>query len=111
MIIDVSEEKNCAIVSVMGRVDSYTAPQFSEALSRVTLSPAQRIILVLDNVSYISSAGFRVLIDTRKTCKKLNKGDLILVNVPARIYETLELAGFTPLFKFASSLSDALAQC
>jgi len=40
----------------------------------------------------------RVLIDVQKTCKRWNRGQLILAALPERIYETLDLAGFLPLF-------------
>jgi len=107
----VAQESNCVIVTVTGRIDSYTAPQFSDSLQEVTQRKEHYIILDLGNVSYVSSAGLRVLIDTRKTCKKLNKGDLTMVSVPPRVYETLELAGFTPLFRFYANVPAALEQC
>ena len=63
----------------------------------------------MSDVSYVSSAGLRVLIDLQKTCKKINQGEVLLVNIPQRVYETLELAGFVPLFKFYSNVNSALA--
>jgi anti-sigma B factor antagonist len=52
----------------------------------------------MSDVNFISSAGLRVLIDVQKTCKRWNRGQLILAALPERIYETLDLARFLPLF-------------
>jgi anti-anti-sigma regulatory factor len=49
-----------------------------------------------------------VLIDIQKTCKKMNQGEVVLVNIPSRVYETLELAGFAPLFKFYNDVGSAI---
>jgi anti-sigma B factor antagonist len=108
MEITETQANQFIIVAVKGRIDSNTAPQFLEALRSITIRDIYTIILDLHEVVYISSAGLRVLIDILKTCKKADKGELILVNVPQRIKETLELAGFAPLFRFFPDVQSAL---
>jgi anti-sigma B factor antagonist len=108
MEITETQVNQCDVVTVKGRVDSYTAPQFLETLRAITLRDINTIILDLHDVVYISSAGLRVLIDILKTCKKSDKGELILVSVPQRIRETLDLAGFSPLFRFFPDVQSAL---
>ncbi len=109
MEITVTSLENCDLVTVKGRIDSYTAPNLSEALSNITKHSQFKIILEMNDVSYVSSAGLRVLIDLQKTCKKANQGEVLLVKIPQRVYETLELAGFVPLFKFYQNVKSALA--
>lgn len=96
------------LISVSGRIDSYTAPRLSEVLHSITENDQFRIILNLDKVNYVSSAGLRIFIDIQKICKINGKGETVLVAVPPRVYETLELAGFTPLFHFFNSDNDAV---
>jgi anti-sigma B factor antagonist len=108
MEITASPIDHCDLVIVKGRIDSYTAPTLSERLSDITAQNRFKIILDLSDVVFVSSAGLRVLIDIQKTCKKLNQGEVLLVNIPARVYETLELAGFAPLFKFYNDVSSAV---
>jgi anti-anti-sigma regulatory factor len=48
------------------------------------------------------------LIDTQSTCKKLNRGELVLAEVPPRIKEVLDLAGLTPLFKIFETETEAV---
>ncbi len=97
------------LITVNGRIDSYTAPQLSEVLIQITEQNIYKIILDLSEVTYVSSAGLRVLIDIQKKCKRNNQGEVFLVNIPQRVYETLELAGFVPLFKFYNNVLSALA--
>jgi anti-sigma B factor antagonist len=107
MEINISPIDTYEIVSIVGRVDSYTAPNLSEKLNEIIIRNRYKIILDLGEVSFVSSAGLRVFIDIQKTCKK-NQGELVLVNVPQRVYDTLELAGFTPLFKFYNNVTSAI---
>jgi anti-anti-sigma factor len=99
---------NCDLVEIKGRIDSYTAQDLSKELIDIILHKRYKIILEMSKVIFVSSAGLRVLIDIQKTCKKNNQGEVVLVNVPPRVYETLELAGFAPLFKFYSNASLAI---
>ncbi len=108
MEITSTSYKQCDLVQVSGRVDSFTAPNLSDALRAITDAGRYKIALDMAGVSYVSSAGLRVLIDTQKTCKSLSRGELVLACVPPRIYETLDLAGFVPLFKFFDDTSKAV---
>ena len=92
--------KRCDLVKINGRIDSFTAPQFAEALRALTDSGRCSLVLDMTDVSYISSAGLRVLIDIQKVCRQFNRGGIALACVSKHIYDTLELAGFVPLFKF-----------
>lgn len=108
MEANVTQYKHCDLVEVNGRVDSYTAPKFAEVLEGITDEGRYKIVLDMDDVDYMSSAGLRVLISTQKTCKRYNRGEVILARVPERIYEALDLAGFVPLFKFFDNVTDAV---
>ena len=92
--------KRCDIVRATGRIDSQTAPQLEEAFRGLTDDGRFRIVFDMSGVEFVSSAGLRAMIGTQKTCKRWNRGELVLASVPQRIYETLDLAGFLPLFKF-----------
>ena len=95
----IEEFKHCDLLSVSGRIDSQTAPKLAEVLDDIMDQGRYNIVLDLNDVTFLSSAGLRVLIDTQKQCKRMNRGELVLTRVPERIYEALDLAGFIPLFK------------
>jgi len=106
MEITNQEFKHCDLLNVKGRVDSSSAPQFTQALEKVTDAGRFKIVLDMKDLEYMSSAGFRALLATQRVCKRYNRGELVLVQVPDRIREALELAGFTELFR---SFDDTLA--
>jgi anti-sigma B factor antagonist len=108
MDVGIKSLSNCELISINGRIDSNTAPQLSDTLHHVTDQNKYRIILELSNVSFISSAGLRVMIDIQKICKRDNRGEVMLVCIPPRVFETFEVAGFVPLFKFFDNATTAL---
>lgn len=109
MEVSRTEFKHCDLFSIVGRVDSFTATKFSEALAEATKGGRYNVVLDFSKVDYVSSAGLRVMIDAQKTCKQIGRGEVILVGVPKRIFDTLELAGFVPLFKFFDDATSAVA--
>ncbi len=99
MEITIQVLKHCDLIKVKGRVDSSTAPEFSKALEKANEDGHYKIAIDMHELEYMSSAGFRALLSTQRNCKRYNRGELVLVSVPQRIREALELAGFTELFK------------
>ena len=91
--------KHCDLFKVKGRVDSATAPDFSKALEKANNDGKFKIVVDMSELEYMSSAGFRALLAAQRNAKKYNRGEVVLVGVPDRIREALELAGFTELFK------------
>ncbi|HSO28063.1 MAG TPA: STAS domain-containing protein [Anaerolineales bacterium] len=108
MEIDTTQYKHCDLIQVVGRVDSYTAPQLGEAFDEITGAGRYKIVFDMEGIDFMSSAGLGTLIGAQKTCKRYNRGEVVLVKVPQRIYEALELAGFVPLFRFYDNVTDAV---
>jgi anti-sigma B factor antagonist len=92
--ITLEDFESTVVVHAAGPVDSNTAPQLQESLLRAAEAPTGAVELDLAEVSYMGSAGLRVLMLTAKALKKRGER-LRLVNVPLHIYNLLNLAGFT----------------
>ncbi len=99
MEITTKEVKHCHLVSLSGRVDSATAPQFTQVMDSLIDKGVYKFVIDMSKLEYMSSAGFRALLGAQRSCKRYNRGEVILASVPSRIQEALELAGFTELFK------------
>jgi anti-sigma B factor antagonist len=99
MEITAQEFKHCDMITVKGRVDSATAPQLTQALEAANDGGKYKLVVNMKDLEYMSSAGFRALLAAQRNCKRYNRGEVVLANVPDRIREALELAGFTELFK------------
>lgn len=108
MDIRTIEYKHCDLIETKGRIDSATAPKFQEAVISLTNSGKYRIVFDLGGVEFISSAGLRVLIAAQKECKRYNRGEVLLANVPPKILSSLELAGFHVLFKIFKDVVSAV---
>ena len=100
--------RRCDVVTVKGRIDSETAPNLGQALGALKDTGHYNIALNLKEVSFMSSAGLSQLIETQNACKRLNRGELVLVEVPPRVKEVLNLAGLAPLFKQFDSELEAV---
>jgi anti-sigma B factor antagonist len=97
MEITVQEFKHCDMITIKGRVDSATAPQLAQALETANDGGKYKLVVDMKDLEYMSSAGF--LLAAQRNCKRYNRGEVVLAEVPDRIREALELAGFTELFK------------
>ncbi len=99
MDITTKEFKHCHMITLKGRVDSATAPQFTQVMDNLINKGVYKFVIDMSGLEYMSSAGFRALLSAQRNCKRYNRGEVILASVPPRIQEALELAGFTELFK------------
>ena len=108
MEITTREFKHSYLVNIVGRLDSSNAPQLNEKLNEIMESGKYKIVLDLSGLEFISSAGLRVIVNTQKTCKRYNRGEVVLASVPSNIYASLDLVGFTALFKIYDDVLTAV---
>ena len=80
---------NQLTVSINGRLDTTTAVELETYLNE-NLSDAKQLTIDCANLSYISSAGLRVLLSMQK---KLGEG-LKLIKVQELVMEVFEMTGF-----------------
>ena len=108
MDITTTRFKRCDLVKASGRVNSQTAPQLAEVFKGLQDESRFKIVFDMSQVDFISSAGLRVMIDVQKTCSRENRGEMILAQVPERVYDTLDLAGFVDLFRIYDQVVEAV---
>ena len=84
------------VVAPEGRLDSTTSPAFLEAVNAVTSTGRTRLLIDLSAVSYISSAGLRVILVAAKTLAARG-GRLALHSLSAEIHQVIETVGFASL--------------
>ena len=108
MEITTQQFRHCDLLSVKGKVDSYTAPDLTKAIESLNGNGQFKIVLDLGDLEYMSSAGFRALLIGQRNCKRYNRGEIILTRVPKKICDALELTGFTPLFRMFDDVTAAV---
>jgi anti-anti-sigma factor len=79
-------------IALAGELDASVAPLFREQIEKVVAASAQKLVLVLTELSYMSSAGLRILIFAKQ--KMGAQADVFIVGAQPSILETLEMAGF-----------------
>ena len=109
MEVTTTSYKRCDVIKAKGRVDSYTSPKLEEAFNAITEAGRYKIVLDLSGVNFMSSRGWWVLIDNQKKCKRYRRGEVVLVNVPNEIRESLNLVGMSSYFKIYDDLIEAVA--
>jgi len=108
MEITTQQFKHCDLLSVKGKVDSFTAPDLIKAIETLNNENRFKIILDMSKLEYMSSAGFRALLVGQRNCKRFNRGEIILASVPKKVMDALELTGFKPLFKVFDEITPAV---
>ena len=108
MEITIKKYKHCDLLSIQGKVDSYTAPDLTKAIESLNDNGQFKIVLDLGELEYMSSAGFRALLIGQRNCKRYNRGEIVLTRVPRKIMDALELTGFTPLFRMFDDVTAAV---
>lgn len=106
--VTTNQFKRCDLVKAVGRIDSSTAPQLADAFTAINEAGRFKIVFDMSDLDYISSAGLRVMINAQKTCKRWNRGEVVLASVPEQIYGALNLTGFVPLFKIFDDVTGAV---
>jgi anti-sigma B factor antagonist len=91
--------KRCDLIALSGRYDSYLAPELEEALSASVNNKVYRLVLDMSDVEYFGSAAIRALVVAYKECRRWNRGDVRLANVPERVSRVLDMAGILPLIE------------
>ena len=102
---------NVALVKVEGRIDHISAPVFeSELLPQVAGCSGEEKKLLLDcsALTYMSSAGLRVLMIAAKRCRQ-QKGQIVLAALQPTIQEIFRISRFDTVFEVFPSVPAALA--
>lgn len=105
--INVSGHDKVTVVEASGRIDSMNANQLGDALSSEIEEGNHFLVLDLNAVDYMSSAGLREMVATLKKAKRAS-GDLRIAQPSDRVREVLEMAGLYTIFKIYPTQADAV---
>lgn len=107
--MEISEEQNggALVIAASGRIDSNTANLLEAVLPARVLS-SEATVMDLGGVSYVSSAGLRVLLKGAKTAKASGHR-LVLSGLAPSVREVFDISGFSAIFTIADDVDAALA--
>ena len=108
--MDIKTERadGALIAKAEGRIDGVNARDFEEAMKAAISSEDSVVVIDLENLSYISSAGLRVILLIAKTLRKRN-AELMLCSLSDPIREVFEISGFDKIIPVHQSREQALS--
>lgn len=90
MTISKNAEAEKLTLSIEGRIDTTTAPDFEKEIDAI--GDATELVLDFAGVEYISSAGLRVVLKAQKLMNQ--NGKMKLVNVNDDVMDVFDITGF-----------------
>jgi len=107
MEISTSKQGEVSVVALAGRFDAQSAGQVDLSLQSSLQQGGQKLLVDMNRVEYVSSAGLRVLLAAAKKSSSLG-GRLVLCGLQPYVLEVFEVAGFTSIFQIAPDAASAL---
>ena len=108
MEVETERQGDTLIAKTDGRVDGANAREFQTALDAAIDDNEFSVVLDMEQLSYISSAGLRVILLTAKTLQGRNRKFAICA-LSESIREVFKISGFDKIISIHASRSDALA--
>lgn len=107
--MDVREEQigGVTVVQVKGRLDSTTSPVLGERLSAMLGAAKARVLVAFSQLEYISSAGFRVLLQAAKLADQ-NAARLVLCGVSGKVRQLFDVGGFLDLVSITATRDEGI---
>ncbi len=85
-------EDDVAQITLSGELDASTAPIFKEKIESIPTQYISRLVLLTEDLEYMSSAGLRVLIFSKQ--KMGADVEIYVVSPQPMVLDTLEKTGF-----------------
>lgn len=87
---------------LVGCLDSHTVIAFEKSLDNLLEDGTSNVLLNLESLSYISSAGISALMSLTYRLRQ-RSGELVLLKPSEKVLRVFKTLGFTSIFKIVSS--------
>lgn len=108
MKIEMRKVYDVLIVDMSGRLDSRTSGESGDRIVKIAQGDDKRVLLNLDKLAYVSSAGLRVIVTGAKLLQG-KRGELKICNANGEVKGVLETCGFDSLIKLYDTEKEAIA--
>ena len=96
------------VIKTDARIDGTNAREFQDDLQAAIEETDRSVILNFEDLTYISSAGIRVILMVAKTLQR-REGVIALCSLSEALREIFEISGFDKIIAIHPTLEDALA--
>ena len=94
MTIEIKRNADETVIKLVGRLDTTTAPALDKTINE-DVADAKNLVLDVEELEYISSAGLRVFLSAQKKMQKC--GSMKVVKVREEVMEVFEMTGFADI--------------
>ncbi len=106
MEITIENRQDVKIAKLIGDVDTNTSSEITKTLSAL-IEPGSKILLDMEKVEYMSSAGLRMLLSLfRQT--EAQSGKLILAGLSEDLSDIMSVTGFLDFFTTSNTVEEGL---
>jgi len=107
--MDISEDRKAeaVVLALSGKLDATTAKTFEDRILGVIGSGAQRLVVDLAQLEYVSSSGLRVFL---LAAKRLHSTDrkIVVCSLKEHVRQIFDLAGFSSIIPVYNSRDEAV---
>jgi len=107
MALAIEKIEDIVVISAEGQMNSNNAAAIEAELLSQLDKGVHRMVLDLALLSYISSAGLRVVLLLAKRLKQVN-GTLVLCELQSRVREVFDISGFLAILTVVDTRAEAL---
>ncbi len=107
MQISVKTTEGVKVLAFEGSLDTQTSPDAQQQLTRLIEEGETKILVNLEKLDYISSAGLRVLLVVAKRLKATD-GELRVCSLNEVVKEVFDISGFDMILPISASEPEAL---
>jgi len=107
MEITIKDVQVAKVVELVGDLDGNTAPEAQGQIQPLA-EPGAKIILDMSKVSYMSSAGLRMLLVLYRSIAG-SGGKVVLIGLSSELEDTMQLTGFLDFFDHYATMDDGIA--
>jgi anti-sigma B factor antagonist len=104
-----SDNKDISILNIRGYLDAHTAPDFEKSLKNLISENRYKIIVDLNGLQYISSAGLGVFMGFVEEIRQ-NSGDIKICSASPKVFKVFDLLGFPSLYEFYDNSNQATSK-
>lgn len=109
MEITTKEVDGVQIIEFNGKIDTNTAPEAEKVFMGLLDAGQFRLLANFEHLSFISSAGLRVLLATAKKAKA-QSGELKVCCMNETVKEVFDISGFATILQVFVTEEDALSK-
>ena len=105
--IGTREVSNILVIDMMGRLDTLTSSGAYDEMVRIAENGGDKMVLNLDKLEFIGSAGLRVILKAAKLLRA-SSGEMKICHANGMVKEVLDTSGFDYLIDIYDNEEDAI---